>query len=320
MTLPLIPPAPSAINTSAAHASRVSRLSDLSAQLDALQGRIATSKRVNTPADDPVAFTRAATLRRAQAADAATSRSLQAAGTRLRSTEITLGSITNLVQRATELALAGSNATLSAENRAVLALEVDELAKSFAGLAEARTADGDRLFGGARSPGPAYAPDADGVMQWQGNGSPPPIEAGGSLIPSGLTGPDAFGKTTPPTPQNPQGTADLFASFATLSAALTQPDPALRAEALASALTQMQGHGDRLADAQARIGARAGRLEAEAARLDTQGLARATDLSALEDLDMVEAVANLQRLLTVLEAAQASFARISQSSLWDQLR
>jgi flagellar hook-associated protein 3 FlgL len=316
----LLPPAPAAINSSAAHKSRVSRLSALSAEVDALQGRIATSKKVNTPADDPVAFTRAATQRRALAAEAAQQRSLAAASSRLRSTEIALTSITNLVQRATELALAGSNATMSAENRAILALEVNELAQSFTGLAEARTADGDRLFGGAKSPGPAYAPDADGIMQWQGNGAPPPVEAGGSLIPSGLTGPEAFGRTTLPSAPHPDGTSDLFASFASLATALTEPDPEARAEALARALTRMQGHGDRLADAQAIVGARAARLEAETDRLQAQALARKTDLSALEDLDMVEAVATLQRLLTVLEAAQASFARLGQTSLWDQLR
>jgi hypothetical protein len=35
---------------------------------------------------------------------------------------------------------------------------------------------------------------------------------------------------------------------------------------------------------------------------------------------MPEAIARMQRLLTVLEAAQASFVRISSLSLWDQLR
>ena len=320
MTLPLIPPVPAAINTRAAHGSRVSRMASLSARVDALQAQIATSRRVSTPADDPIAFARAAVLRRTQAADAATQRSIEAASARLRSTDITLSSITSLVQRATELALAGSNATMSEADRAVLALEVTELADSFAGLAESRTADGDRLFGGAKSPGPAYAPDADGVMQWQGNGTPPPIEAGGSLVPTGLTGPQAFGKTMPPGPAHADGTSDLFASFAGLATALTEPDPAHRAEALARRLTEFQGHTNRLADVQAIIGARAARLEAESERLETQKLARTADLSRLEDLDMVDAIATLQRLLTVLEAAQASFARTSTSSLWDELR
>ena len=320
MSLPPTPLAPAAINTRAAHGGRVSRLAALSARVDSLQAQISTSKRVNTPADDPIAFARAATLRRAQSADTAAQRSLDAASARLRTTDITLGSITTLVQRATELALAGSNGTLSPEDRAILALEVSELAKSFAGLAETRSADGDALFGGAQSPGPAYAPDANGIMQWQGNGTPPPIMAAGSLIATGLTGPQAFGKTTAPSLAKPNGTADLFASFAGLAEALTEPDPALRAEALAARLTEIQGHNGRLADAQAQVGARSARLEAEADRLAIQRLARSTDLSRLEDLDMVEAVANLQRLLTVLEAAQASFARTSTSSLWDELR
>ncbi|WP_439534495.1 flagellin N-terminal helical domain-containing protein [Polymorphobacter sp.] len=316
----LAPAPPVAINTRAAHGASVSRLTALSARVDQLQAQISTSKRVNTPADDPVAFTRAAVLRRAQAADAATARAIDAASARLRTTDITLGSINNLVQRAAELALAGSNATLNADDRAILAGEVAELAASFAGLAETRTADGDALFGGARSPGPAYAPDADGTLQWQGDGTPPAVLAGGALIPGGVTGPEAFGRTTPPTPENPLGTSDLFASFAGLEAALTEPDPTLRAEALARRLTEMQAHASQLADSQALVGARGARLESESDRLASQKLSASSELSRLEDLDMIEAVATLQRLLTVLEAAQASFVRTSSNSLWDQLR
>jgi len=320
MNLPTSPLSPAAINTRATHGGRISQLSSLSARVDALQAQISTSKRVSAPSDDPVAFARAAVLRRAQSSAAAQTRSIEAASTRLRSTDIAIGNINNLVQRANELALAGANATLGPEDRAILALEVNELAASFAGLAETRTADGDRLFGGTRAPGPAYAPDMTGTMQWQGFGLPPAVQAGGALIISGLTGPQAFGQSTPPSIATPEGTADLFASFKNLTAALTEPDPTLRAEALAKSITALQSHTDKLADAQAIVGARGARLEAESERLQTQKLATSADLSRLEDLDMVEAVATLQRLLTVLEAAQASFARISTSSLWDQLR
>jgi hypothetical protein len=66
MSLSPTPLAPAAINTRAAHGGRVSRLAALSARVDSLQAQISTSKRVNTPADDPIAFARAATLRRAQ--------------------------------------------------------------------------------------------------------------------------------------------------------------------------------------------------------------------------------------------------------------
>ena len=96
------------INTRAAHESSVARMTSLSATIDALQGQIATGKRVTAPADDPVAFTRAAVLRRAEAAAAATQRGIDAASRRLNSTDIALEGVSNLVLRARELALQGS--------------------------------------------------------------------------------------------------------------------------------------------------------------------------------------------------------------------
>ncbi|WP_274603629.1 flagellin, partial [Polymorphobacter multimanifer] len=105
-----------------------------------------------------------------------------------------------------------------------------------------------------------------------------------------------------------------------LAAALDEPDPTLRAFFNDTATTEMEAHTTRLADAQASLGVRGARLEAEQTRLQSQSLATASDLSRLEDTDMASAIAELQRLLTVLEAAQASFARTASQSLWDQLR
>lgn len=298
------------VNTRANHATGVQRLTDLSAQIDRLQARIATTKRVNRPADDPVAFTRAAVLRRADVAADASRRGLDAAGRRLTATDTALDSITNLVQRARELALQGGTGTLNAGDRAVLATEVHEILNQFAGLADSRGSDGERLFGGAAGDRPAYAPDANGDMTWQGAGRAPMVEAGGSRIAGGIEGPDAFG---------PAG-ADLFFTLDSLAAALEDPEKALREPALAAALTELDTHVGRLADARAAAGARLARIDSETLRLDKLGLAAKSDLSRLEDLDMTEAIARMQRLITVLEAAQGSFVKTSNLSLWDLLR
>ena len=71
-----------AVNTRAAHYAATARMGDLSRQLDDVQAQIARAKRIDTPADDPVAFARAAVLYREQAAAAATQRSIDAANWR----------------------------------------------------------------------------------------------------------------------------------------------------------------------------------------------------------------------------------------------
>ncbi len=304
-----------AVNTRISHAAMVQRLSDLSVRLDDLQGQISTSKRVNAPADDPVAFTRVAVLRRSDAAGEAVRRGIDAASRRLTATDSALETITNLVQRARELALQGSNATASADDRAILATEVGELFDQFRGLADARGSDGERLFGGAAGDRPAYAVDAAGVYGWLGAGRAPAVAAGDGLVAGGIEGPEAFGTTDPAT-----GAQDLFATLQGLAQALVDPDRTTRTAGLDAALAGLDGHVTRLADARATAGARLARLESETTRLDRASLATHTDISRLEDLDLTTALAGLQRLATVLQAAQGSFVRTSSLSLWELLR
>ena len=303
------------VNTRAAHAAAVARMTRLSVGIDTLQGQIATGKRVIAPADDPVSFTRAAVLRRADVAATATQRGIDAASRRLTATDIALEGITDLVQRARELALQGSTGTLNAEDRGILASEVSEILTQFSGLADSRGSDGERLFGGAAADRPAYAPDGNGVMVWQGAGRAPGVNVGGALVASGIEGPDAFGTTDPAT-----GRADLFATFASLAGALQNPDNVLRQTEMATSLTQLDGHVTRLATARAQVGARGARLDGEADRIAKAGLATKSDLSKLENLDMAEAISRMQRLITVLQATQGSFIATTNLSLWDQLR
>ena len=61
-------------------------------------------------------------------------------------------------------------------------------------------------------------------------------------------------------------------------------------------------------------------MEAETERLDRSQLEITSSQSKLEDTDMTEAIARLDRLSVVLEAAQASVARVSRLSLWDHIR
>lgn len=298
------------VNTRAAHAAATARMGSLSTAIDRLQGQIATGKRVTAPADDPIAFTRAAVLRRAEATALVTRRGIDAAARRLTATDTALEAVTNLVQRARELALQGGNATLAAADRALLATEVAELAEQFASLAETRGTDGERLFGGAQAATPAYAPDPAGTPTWSGAGAPPPLRIDSAVIATGLTGPEAFG---------PPG-ADIFASLTALETALTTSDKPTREAAITASIGALDGHVDRLATARALTGARGARLDTEADRLARTSLANQSDLTRLESLDMAEAIARLQRLMTVLEATQGSFVAITNLSLWDRLR
>ena len=303
------------VNTRAANIAAVAQMSDLSRQLNDVQGQISRGRRIDAPADDPVAFARAAVLRREAAAHAHTARAIDAANRRLTATDTVLESVGGIVQRARELALQANNATLSATDRATIANELHEAQAQLRSLADSRDSDGQRLFGGAVADRAAYGVDAAGVIVWQGGGRGPAVKIGGSSVASGSEGPDVFGVT-----DALAGTRDLFASLSALRSVLIEPDPDLRTAGIETGIADLDGQVTRFSDTRGIIGSRLGRLEAETDRMERADLATRRDLSSLEDLDMPAAIARLQRLLTVLEAARASFSRVTALSLWDALR
>ncbi|MFZ4383119.1 MAG: flagellin, partial [Sandarakinorhabdus sp.] len=323
---PVIPP----VSSRAGHDAAVRRLTDLSRQLAEVQQQISTGRKVVRPGDDPVAFARTAALKRADASADVQRRAMDAAGSRLAASETALAGIADIMARAKELALAGRNASVSAADRRILAGEVGELLSAARGLAEARGPDGEALFAGAGTP-PSYGEDADGLAAWAGLGGAPRVAVLGRTLAAGVTGPEAFGVTAPLPPPDPLVPPDpelpppprarnLFDALAHLADSLTQARPSFFEAGMDEALGAIDGHIDGLAAAQATLGTRAARLEAEAERLDKAQLQYKTEVSTLEDTDMAAAIARLDRLGVVLDAAQASFARVSRLSLWDEIR
>jgi flagellar hook-associated protein 3 FlgL len=323
----MIPP----LSTRAGHDAAVRQLTSINQQLAGVQREISTGRRVLKPGDDAIAFSRAAALKRVDQVAETQRRSMLAASARLSASETALAGIADITLRAKELALAGRNETLSASDRAILALEVRELAAAARGLAESRSADGEALFAGAAPP-PSYADDAQGLAAWAGLGTPPEVATTGRRLAQGISGPDAFGVTAPLPPPDPMAPPpdpdappaprerNLFDSLTHLEAMLTQARPEWFTAGMDEAIGALDGHINRLSGAQAVIGARAARLEGEERRLDTNQLAVKSAISDLQDTDIAEAAARLSRLSVVLEAAQASFARVSRLSLWDDLR
>ena len=61
-------------------------------------------------------------------------------------------------------------------------------------------------------------------------------------------------------------------------------------------------------------------LEQQSATLDSTKLNLQTALSDIEDLDYASAITKMQQQLLSLEAAQASFAKISQLSLFNYIK
>jgi flagellar hook-associated protein 3 FlgL len=76
---------------------------------------------------------------------------------------------------------------------------------------------------------------------------------------------------------------------------------------------------DHLGNVRAEIGARLSALDAANGQRDDQKLQWSQALSSLQDVDYAEAVSRMSQQLAGLQAAQQSYAKVAQLSLFNYL-
>jgi flagellar hook-associated protein 3 FlgL len=285
------------------------RMTALDRQIEQLGRQISVGERFTTPSEDPAAANRAALIVRLDSRLEAEQRSLNRANSRLALAESAVRTAGDALVRARELALTAANGTLAPEDRQVIARELAVLEQQLLDSANTRDESGRYLFAGSRSAAPAYARAADGTTLWQGFDTAAGAEAAGIADAGPPVGPRLFG----------DGATSGFDALRTLSAALAEPDADLRNAGIDGALGGLETATNRLLDGQSRIGAGMARLEQEGERLATARLQTAEALSAVKGLDLTAAIARLEALKTTLSAAQGTFVRIYDGTLFDRL-
>lgn len=279
-------------------------MSTLTQKADAIQTQIATGKKFTAPSSDPAAYLRLDTLKRADADDLSAAANVKLAQGLLGQSDSTLESVEDQIQRAQELAIQASTGTMSDENRVAIAKTLSAITDDLFALANTKDVRGQPLFGGAAGDA-AYSRASDGTISFVGSGEPSAIPIGdGSSVQPTVAGDRAFG--------------DVFATLKSLTDALNAGGD-IKAVA-GEALNGLKSSLENVASARASVGARGARLDLEADRLSDAAIAREESRSAIEDTDIPSAVAELQKTLTVLQATQASFTKLSGMSLFDYLR
>jgi flagellar hook-associated protein 3 FlgL len=273
-------------------------------RLDRVQNELSSGKRIAHPSDDPRGIGSALTLRSALATGETYLKTIDSSLSWLRATDATLGSATDLMQRARELAVQGSSDTLSSAQMAGIAAEVDQLLNQMVTLGNA-SSGGQRLFAGLRTDtnpftltaGPpttvTYNGDAGLMMREIDVGSTMSINVsgGGPFLPMmnsliQLRDDLQAGNTT-----------GVRSDIATLDAAI-----------------------EGLLGTRADVGGRVNRLESAQARQQQVQVRLTEQLSTVEDTDYAEAITRFTVQENVYKAALAAGSRALQPSLFDYLR
>lgn len=122
----------------------------------------------------------------------------------------------------------------------------------------------------------------------------------------------------------PSSSQSIFKTLANLISALesgivTEADKAKYFSELGFAVTNLNNASDKILEVRAKIGSRMNELDSLANMNEGLGLQYEQTLSNLQDIDYAKATADLTRKQTDLQAAQQSFTRISQLSLFNYL-
>ncbi|WP_186456787.1 flagellar hook-associated protein FlgL [Sphingomonas suaedae] len=287
-------------------------MASLTRQADQFQTQVATGKKILAPSDSASGWQQLASLKRAGADDTAYGANIATAQGLLAATDAALSSVETQLQRAKALAVQAGSDTLSDADRQAVLEDVDAIIDDLLAIANSKDSRGHPLFGGA-SGDTAYARGADGSIAYVGTGDAAAIPVGdGVAMVATTSGDRAFGGIAAP-----GGTTDMFAILTALAAAL-QSDA--EAGGIGTAMDDLDAALDQIGTTRASVGARAFRLDLEAERLGDAEIAREATRSGIEDADTATSIAELQKTLTILQATQASFTKLTSLSLFDYLR
>lgn len=268
----------------------IRRQQKLSENITDLVTQISSGTKVNKASDDPQAWVQISEIGRAQAQQSSWSANADYAQSRYATADSAMGEMATLMVRAQEL-VTSAGSPVNSSNRAALAAELEGVRESINQLLAQKDASGVPVFDNGVS-----------VKIPVGNGNA--IEAVPTV--ESLTQNINVGGT-------PQTLDDIF------SAAIAAVNSGDAADITAS-LDAVKSMGDHLSHARTLHGIRGDRIEKVTTSLETNGMQLEERRMGLQDTDLASAIAQVQANLLSLQAAQTTYTKISQQSLFDLIR
>jgi flagellar hook-associated protein 3 FlgL len=268
-----------------------------------LQEQLSSGKTINRPSDSPTGTVSSMQLRGDQRTMEQYSRNADDGIAWLSTLDTTLTGALTQVNRVRDLTLQGlSSGTTSAESREALAVEIDSIREGL--IATANTKYLDRpVFGGTTAGGLAY----DGAGTYVGDSGQVTRTVGNDVkVRVDTSGEEAFGT----------GANQLFTVLQGISDGLRANDT----DAVGTGMAKLDVAGDTIKMKLADVGARYNRVSQMQQTAVDRILTLKTQRSDIEDVDLPQAIMEMQLQETAYQAALAATAKVIQPSLMDFLR
>jgi flagellar hook-associated protein 3 FlgL len=225
--------------------------------------------------------------------------------------------VSDLLIRAKEIAVQANNDTLSLDNRKALGVELQGLRDQMLSLANTRDSSGNFLFGGSKVTQAPFISVAGGSPQYAGDQTRMSVMVGENRsMPINRTGTDAFVPVNRTMPDGATQGVGFFNVMDDLIKGVNTSDRPKMQGGLGELDTLLGG----LSMARANIGSGLKGIDQQTGVIEDTILNLKTTLSSVEDLDYAKAITKMNQQMLSLEAAQSSFAKISQLNLFNYIK
>ncbi|MCP4679840.1 MAG: flagellar hook-associated protein 3 [Deltaproteobacteria bacterium] len=276
----------------------IADVSKMRERLFDLQRQGATGKRFSSLEEEPTTAARIRMLKEAQEATLHYEKNITRSKTQLEAADSALNEATNLLIRAKEIALSTSNATVSTEQRLIVAQEAGSLFDSMVGVANTQAA-GEFVFGGYLTDTQPF--QADGTFI--GDNGQKEVDVGqSSRLTVNVSGENTF---------TVAGGIDIFGAIDGLQTALAADNiPGIQAsiDTIEQALTQISG-------GRTDAGLKLNQLDIASAVRTRLEDSLTTEKSELIDIDSVEVFVELNATLSALQEAVRVSQRVTETSV-----
>lgn len=288
------------------------RLSSRLDQYQRVQSQLATGKRILKPSDSPGDANRTLGLRAVQRAREQETRNAADAESWLNITDSQLQGAMERLGRARDLTVRGASSH-DAEERRAIAAELRNVRDELVGIANFRNR-GRPLFSGFSDADPVGRTPAG--WEYKGDSGAVTRRVGESdVVQINLTAPEVFGFPNPADPLAAPG-RDVFSVLDTVITQLGAGNNA----GLSNSIKVVDGARARVGDALAKVGAATNTVTSAVRRTEDTLLAIKGELAEIEDVDLAEAVMDLQTQESAYQATLQALARALPPSLVSFLR
>lgn len=291
-------------------------LGNLQANLTKTQEQLSTGLQIVKPSDEPDKAALVTRLESEIARQVSYQENLKSVNIRLTAEETALKNTSDVLYRIKELSVQAANDTLGTQDRQSVALEMATLRDQILSLANSQDANGNYLFSGSKATQPAFSVDATGRVMYQGDHARMKVNVGDSRrMNLNMPGSDAYVRVVRDDGKGNRVGVDFFQALDDMITAVKSSDRS----AIQRGVSEIDMLQTGVSEGLAQVGADLTVVDLQNNVLDQMVLRLKTTRSDVEDLDYTEAITRMNKDQLALEAAQSSFAKISQLSLFKYL-